>query len=142
MVRDSSTAEVDTMKVTGTANVLGTTVYVLNSASYFKNQSDGLYHYGSVYDTADSPALIFKYPANPGDQYSGGTMDSVTMEVDTMSITVPAGTFFCYTYSASYPAAFDECYYFSPGVGQIICERTYPDNSRLKIELLSYYVGE
>jgi hypothetical protein len=87
---------------------------------------DFMYHQGTCQLKEDGyyePALLYKYPAKKGEEYSNG-LSNIKVSSLYEVITVPAGTFKCIRYE-TYWSDFEggwnfDCYtWVSPGVGQI-----------------------
>jgi hypothetical protein len=111
----------DTFKVVTDTVVAGDTWYTISSTIfstlYFANRSDGIWTLG----TSTEPSLIFKYPANVGETWNAQVDPSTTFQIslqsDTVSVTVPKGTYTCYEYRLLENSRPYLDLYASPGVG-------------------------
>ncbi|GBD87654.1 hypothetical protein BMS3Abin03_01588 [bacterium BMS3Abin03] len=94
---------VDSFSIVSDTIINGRKTFILSTGVLRWNNESGYW----VSTNTDS-LLLYKYPANVGDQYSS---DLKVISIDSM-IVIPRGTFRCYGYSGS--VAID---YVSPGVG-------------------------
>lgn len=146
--------------------VLGSTISPKDGSTYFNLKYFWVMKTNTGLFTASPPNfynayLFFKYPANPGETFrehsdiiympfpTPSKPDSITtifsdykVTSNGTPITVPAGSFSCYEYTAVWNQGGTgkpyqkDVYYFAPGVGFIRTEHysvIAPDNTQLKI---------
>lgn len=123
----------DTFKITTDTVVAGDTWYSISSTVfstlYLTNKSDGIWTSGS----STAPCLIFKYPANVGDNWNAQVDPSTTFQISlqskTISVTVPKGTYTCYEYRLITNSQPYLDLYLSPGVGFVAMDVYSSTNS-------------
>ncbi|MFP4458311.1 MAG: hypothetical protein ACLFSQ_01845 [Candidatus Zixiibacteriota bacterium] len=108
---------------------------------FFKNHEDGLYMHAfrnSDSDTLyyyETPRLMFKYPAEIGDEWSGYEI----IDTDTL-ISTPAGDFICYGYR-DYDNPMNRRYFFAPGIGYIGTTTYYYDELNRDRKLVEFNIN-
>jgi len=111
-------------------------------SNLYSNDTDGLFHYGRLYETGDSiyyeisKNLLFKYPVEVGEIWSfdNDTVECIGKQTDLLT---PYGNFRCHVYKLIKD---DEniTYYCVPYIGIVGLINEYNDDSFRK-RLLSYF---
>jgi len=100
------------------------------------NKDDGHHFYTNGNDN-----LVFKYPANAGDQFISNDSFDTTIVLNTATmITVPAGQFSCYEYKSLSGNSGYTLLYVSAEVGIIKIIDYYNGNISYEEELVSYHL--
>jgi len=111
-------------------------------SNLYSNDTDGLFHYGRLYETGDSiyyeisKNLLFKYPVEVGEIWSfdNDTVECIGKQTEVLT---PYGNFRCHVYKLIKD---DEniTYYCVPYIGIVGLINEYNDDSFRK-RLLSYF---
>jgi hypothetical protein len=166
-IKDTLTYTVITQKynLSGLAELYSSTNFVESDyINYYQNKSDGLYKAGFIFDSNKviiEPALLYKYPANVGDNWLvknmslASTQDRIIylntvkyecVAKDVVFIT-PFDTFSTIVYGYSYKQAPDVLSYwhyfdyFTSGVGRVGTEvYSSPDSTINYEERMNFYL--
>ncbi|HUI29251.1 MAG TPA: hypothetical protein VLX91_03465 [Candidatus Acidoferrales bacterium] len=116
----------DTAKAATDRTISGVTWYRITSkvfGGFIANESDGLWTYDS---SSGGSSLVFKYPANVGDNWDAVMNTSIAYQVTVQSvnatINVPKGTYTCYDYKMLLNSQPGLEVYLSPGIGFVAME--------------------